>query len=85
MSLSSEGAWLRGVIACFGDSLGVSGGEMGKTPVGEPAMRISSSLILRGDGVGLLVLLPGGGRIRLSSSSLEKLFSRYSLPWDLYM
>jgi hypothetical protein len=35
--------------------------------------------------VGELVLLPGGGRIRLSSSSWEKLFSRYSLPWDLYM
>ena len=72
-------------IFCFGDNFGVSGGEMGSTPVGVPGITISSSERFLGDGDGLLVLLPGGGLIRESSSSCEKLFSRYSFPCDLYM
>ena len=67
-------------FCCFGDNFGVRGGEMGNTPVGVPGITISSSERFLGDGDGLLVLLPGGGLIRESSSSWEKLFSRYSLP-----
>ena len=58
---------------------------MGRTPVGVPGITISSSDLFLGVGDGLLVLLPGGGRMMASNSSWEKLFSRYSLPWDLYM
>ena len=65
---------------CFGESLGVNGGEIGKTPVGVPGMTISSSDRFLGVGDGLLVLLPGGGLMMASNSSWEKLFSRYSLP-----
>ena len=66
---------VEGAVLSFGDNFGVRGGEMGRTPeVGEPATPHSLSvsvpvLFLRGDGEALLVLLPGGGRIRLSSSS----------------
>ena len=73
------------LVFCFGDNFGVSGGEMGSTPVGVPGITISSSERFLGDGDGLLVLLPGGGLISESNSSWEKLFSRYSLPCDLYM
>ena len=70
------------VLFGLGDSFGVSGGEIGNPAADKAPSSLSTFL---GEGEGLLVLLPGGGRIRLSSSSTEKLFSRYSLPWDLYM
>ena len=67
-------------VLALGESLGVRGGEMGSTPEGLPGIADSSSDLWRGDGLGLLELLPGGGRIKESSSSWEKLFSRYSFP-----